>query len=103
VRTLAGLVKRGELKVPRDISTVNFDQHPEVAQWLGDVEPTLIEMPLRPMGRKLAELARHIVDERAKPAPAQDVLLNQAADGQPRNTVTIVPCSLREGQSVATA
>src|SRR5439155_16422213 len=40
------LVRDRGLLVPRDLSIVSFDQHPSMAMWLGNVNPTSINMPL---------------------------------------------------------
>jgi LacI family transcriptional regulator len=80
---LAPLIQSGELVVPRDLSVVTFDQQPGVAAKLGNVRPTTITMPLHEMGTKLAHMARHLID------------------GETIDTVTTLPCSLIEGESVA--
>jgi DNA-binding LacI/PurR family transcriptional regulator len=65
------------------VSIVNFDQHPECAGWLGGVKPTTVELPLREMGRRLAGMARAIVEG------------NEVAP------TTCLPCTLSQGGSVA--
>ncbi len=84
LRHLAPLVQSGKLRVPRDVSIVNFDQHPECAGWLGGVKPTTVELPLREMGRRLAGMARAIVD------------------GTEVAPLTSLPCTLSHGASVGT-
>jgi LacI family transcriptional regulator len=81
---LAPLVAAGELRVPQDVSVVTFDQHPDNGRWLGGIEPTVVELPLREMGRRLAEMAREVVD------------------GKPLARTTSLACTLREGASVRT-
>ncbi|MGB7158737.1 MAG: GntR family transcriptional regulator [Tepidisphaeraceae bacterium] len=83
LRHLAPLIQAGKLRVPRDVSIVNFDQHPECAAWLGGVTPTVVELPLRDMGRKLAEMGRALLD------------------GKELDKVTQLPCTLAAGNSVA--
>jgi DNA-binding LacI/PurR family transcriptional regulator len=75
-------MRDGRLRVPQDLSIVTFDQRPDVAAHLGGVQPTMIELPLRAMGRRLAEMARQIVD------------------GQSVQS-TSLPCTISEGGSVA--
>lgn len=48
---------RHRLDIPRSLSTVSFDQSPEVSTWLGLAHPTTIAMPLQRMGRELARAA----------------------------------------------
>jgi len=79
----APLIQSGELVVPRDLSVVTFDQHPGVAARLGNVQPTTISMPLQQMGARLAQMARSLID------------------GETVDSVTTLPCSLTEGESVA--
>jgi DNA-binding LacI/PurR family transcriptional regulator len=79
---MAGLVRAGEVRVPGDVSVVNFDQHPVVREWLGGVRPTVVALPLREMGRELARMAR------------------RAATGEAVEKVTYVRCRLEEGESV---
>jgi DNA-binding LacI/PurR family transcriptional regulator len=78
---LRELIRRGKISVPRDLSTVNLDQCPDVADWLG-VQPTHVAIPLRDMGRELARIGRCIVDN------------------QPVPLATVLPCVLHEGESV---
>ena len=80
---LAPLVQSGELVVPRDLSVVTFDQQPGVAGKLGNVPPTTVSIPLHEMGVRLAHMARNLID------------------GETVDTVTTLPCSLVEGESVA--
>jgi LacI family transcriptional regulator len=79
---LAELVKGGEVSVPGDLSVVNFDQHPRVAEWLGGVKPTVMALPLREMGRELAKLAR------------------QVSGGGEVEKVKFLSCVLERGESV---
>ena len=80
---IAPLVKGGAVRVPRDVSVVTFDQHPDAASWLGGVEPTVVRLPLRQMGQQLARLARACVD------------------GEPIAPATVLPCELKLGASVS--
>jgi len=81
--SLAPLVKSGAVRVPRDLSVVTFDQHPDAIEWLGGVEPTVVQLPLRDMGRALARMARACVD------------------GQDVPPATVLPCELKTGASVS--
>jgi len=83
LKSLAPLVHSGKIRIPRDLSVVSFDQHPESAAWLGGVRPTTVELPLRAMGRRLAEMARQIVEGETVQS-------------------TYLPCTLSAGASVAT-
>jgi DNA-binding LacI/PurR family transcriptional regulator len=80
---LAPLVQSGELVIPRDLSVVTFDQQPGVAGKLGNVAPATVSIPLHAMGVRLAHMARNLID------------------GETVDTVTTLPCSLVEGESVA--
>jgi LacI family transcriptional regulator len=64
---LQRLIASGRLSVPRDLSIVTFDQHPEVKRWLGGVRPATIELPLRQIGRTVASMARQFVDGQKVP------------------------------------
>ncbi len=76
---------RGEHSRARDVAIISFDQHPESAAWLGGVKPTIVELPLREMGRRLAQMARAIVD------------------GKEVARTTTLPCTLSHGASVEAA
>jgi len=78
---LRSLIRREKISVPRDLSTVNLDQSPDVGEWLG-VEPTVVSIPLREMGRELAHLGRRIIEN------------------EPVSLATTLPCRLQEGESV---
>jgi LacI family transcriptional regulator len=80
---MAPLIRAGKLRIPQDLSVVNFDQHGACAEWLGGIAPTVVELPMRQMGHRLAEMARQIVDGRQFPQ------------------TTWLPCTLREGAAVA--
>ncbi len=81
VRHLRPLIRSGLVRVPRDLSVVHFDQCADTKIWLEDVKPTVVEIPVRGMGRQLALLAREI------------------ADGKEVAKVTKLPCELRWGES----
>jgi DNA-binding LacI/PurR family transcriptional regulator len=83
MEALAALINTGEIKVPRDLSVISFDQHPSISTWLGNISPTTINMPLHEMGRRLAEMACQVVQ------------------GQELESIVSLPCSLQEGDSVA--
>ena len=76
------LTGRDGLHIGEDLSVVIYDQHPEAAGWLGGVKPTVIAPPLYEMGRTIAEFAR------------------RAVEGQEVPSLTVLPCSLIEGNSV---
>jgi LacI family transcriptional regulator len=80
---LSELIRSGKLSVPRDLSVISFDQHQGMTQWLGNVKPTTVNMPLRAMGRRLAHMARSV------------------ADHQSIEEVVTLPCDFVEGDSVA--
>ena len=73
--------KAQELKLHSVV--VTFDQQPNVAAKLGNVSPATVSIPLHDMGVKLAHMARNLID------------------GETVDTVTTLPCSLVEGESVA--
>ena len=58
---LGGATRALGWAIPRDLSVVGFDPHPQAAEWLG-VRPTLVRLPLREMGRRIAGLARGLAD-----------------------------------------
>ncbi len=74
------LLASGRLSIPRDLSLIGFDQDPQWVNHLG-VNPVTVTLPFREMGRRLATMARAIVEGR----PAES---------------SVVPCELREGDSV---
>jgi DNA-binding LacI/PurR family transcriptional regulator len=78
---LRSLVRRGKISVPRDLSTINLDQSPDVADWIG-VQPTHVSIPLKQMGRELGRMGRRIIEN------------------EPVSLATALPCTLVEGQSV---
>ena len=80
---LSQLIQQKRLKVPEDLSVITFDQHPGLTNWLG-VLPTCLKMPLIEMGRRLAHMARDIVN------------------GKPVEPSISLPCQLVEGESVKT-
>jgi LacI family transcriptional regulator len=85
VATLGHLVARGRLQIPRDLSVVHFDQHPDAGRWLGVPTSATVALPLEAMGRRMAEMAR------------------QVADGQSLgSTVTEIPCQWTPGESILT-
>jgi LacI family transcriptional regulator len=85
VRHLQPLLRSGRLRVPEDLSIVHFDQCPETQVWLEGLTPTVVEIPVREMGRHLAHLAREL------------------ADGREVAKVTKLPCEIRPGSSVVPA
>ena len=76
------LIDLDGLNIPQDISVVTVNQDPKVEAWLGGVKPTIIELPLRETGLKIAEYA---------------VML---AQGKSIPDNTPLPCKLVEGDSV---
>ena len=70
------------LHVGEDLSVIVYDQHPEVTGWLGGVKPTVIAPPLYEMGKLMAEFAR------------------RAVEGQEIPPLSVLPCTLIEGDSV---
>jgi DNA-binding LacI/PurR family transcriptional regulator len=61
---LALLVRGGQLRVPDDLSLVQFDQAFDVAN--RDIEsPTCIALPIREMGQRLIEVARRAINQEA--------------------------------------
>jgi len=81
VLPLRSLIRRGKISVPGDLSVVNMDQCPDVADWLG-VQPTCVAIPLREMGKELARMGRRLIHN------------------EPVAMATALPCVLQEGQSV---
>lgn len=79
---IARLIERGRLSVPRDLSLVTFDRHTTMYQQLFGFEPTIVELPLKEMGRRLAAMAREV------------------HEGRPVEQRTNLPCRIVEGGSV---
>ena len=77
------LIDLDGLRIPEDLSVVTVNQDPKVEVWLGSVHPTIIELPLRATGLKIAEYAR------------------MSAQGKSIPNNTPLPCTLAEGDSVA--
>ncbi|MEM7808000.1 MAG: LacI family DNA-binding transcriptional regulator [Planctomycetota bacterium] len=80
-RLLSIAVNQAGLRVPDDLSVISFDQNPLVDAWFG-MSMTTVELPLREMGRRLAEMARR---------------LHEGLDVPDR---TLLSCTLREGSSI---
>jgi DNA-binding LacI/PurR family transcriptional regulator len=85
VQSIASLVADNRLRVPHDLSVVNFDQcwHVRPLSPYTGLHPTVVALPLEEMGRQLARMAR------------------QAADGQPVSAPAPLPCTLIEGNTVS--
>ena len=82
IRTVEALTASGELRIPQDLSLISFDLvEYEIVRPLGLV-PTTVELPLRQIGRRLAQMAR-------------ELKMHQAVDN-----LTVLPCNLVPGQSV---
>jgi LacI family transcriptional regulator, repressor for deo operon, udp, cdd, tsx, nupC, and nupG len=82
VPCLAYLVQRNRIRIPKDLSVITFDQHPNVSTWL-NCQPTCLKMPLVEMGRRLAHMAHEVTS------------------GRILEPVTELPCELVLGESVA--
>jgi DNA-binding LacI/PurR family transcriptional regulator len=83
VRSLHVLIKNGELRIPRDLSIVSFDQaYSEHSTYL-EMEPTVVALPLKEIGQTVTRFARQLAEGQAVPAR------------------TFLPCRLIAGQSVA--
>lgn len=83
VQHLRPLLRAGRVRVPQDLSVIHFDQCPETQSWLQGLRPSIVEIPVREMGRRLARMARAF------------------ADGEDMAAVTKLPCNLRHGDTVA--
>lgn len=84
VEALGPLVRKG-LRIPQDLSLVVIGQDDAVPGWLGGVRPTVVELPLREIGRRAGRMARQLVETGEIPM------------------VTTIPCTLDPGHSVASA
>ncbi len=78
------LTGHGGLSVPDDLSVIVSDQHGELDNWLGGVRTTTVKLPLYETGKSLVAMARRLADGRDVPE------------------VTMLPCTLVEGDSVRT-
>ena len=66
------LCREGRFRVPEQFSLVTTEQDLPKSHWLGGMRLSQVRFPLREMGRKVAELARFVVDQEV--APGQIVL-----------------------------
>ena len=82
---IAGLVETRRIRVPQELSLVSFDQMWDLSPWAGVLKPTVVALPLREIGRKLAEMGRGILDGQAPVSPP------------------LIACTLAEGNTVAAA
>lgn len=80
MHALDGLVRGGQLDVPREVSVVSFEQDYARRRWLGLAQPTTVVFPLREMGRRLAEMAR--ASHRGETLPRSTVLRAVLLQGQ---------------------
>lgn len=87
-RTLGEAVRKGQLRIPEDLSVVCFDQNYEDYSQYLHRRPTVVALPLVEMGRALARMAGIV--HRAK-------LQREQAQVE---TIAL-PCMLSEGDSVA--
>ncbi|PAW76106.1 MAG: hypothetical protein B9S32_16515 [Verrucomicrobia bacterium Tous-C9LFEB] len=79
------LLREGKLRIPEDLSLIAFDYRSDVYRDVfGALTPTVVDLPLFEMGKKVVELACHY----------------KAGNSLPERT--LVPCVLKEGQSVRT-
>jgi len=78
------LVTRGGLSIPDDLSLVCIDQTPDLAERLG-VKPTVVCLPLDPIGRGLFEAAESLTLNSSPEIAYRDVR---------------IPCRLESGSSV---
>jgi DNA-binding LacI/PurR family transcriptional regulator len=76
------LMAARRLHVPHDLSIVSFEQERGPSRWAGALRPTWVDLALPEIGCRVAHLARNLADKRAVPDK------------------TVVPCCLREGDSV---
>ncbi len=83
VRTLGLLVKAGEVRIPQTLSVVSFDQTWAEYQIYMGLRPTIVELPLREMGKRTALIAKRL------------------AAGEQVDEQLPVPCRIVEGESVA--
>ena len=56
------LTRDGDVRIPDDLSVISLDQKPDVAGWLGGVQPTVVEVPLKEIGQTVAEYARRVAE-----------------------------------------
>lgn len=54
--------RRVGLSIPGDLSVIAFDPHPSATRWLGVEELSLIRLPLKAMGRRIAEIGRALAE-----------------------------------------
>lgn len=81
--SLLPVLRSSELHIPGDLSVVCFDQIWAPEAWLDVGRPTLVELPLAELGLHLVRLARQSIDGLALTPPSP------------------LPCTLREGATVA--
>lgn len=66
------LARDRRIRIPDQLSLISMEQDIGKAQWLGGMKLTYVQFPMREMGRRLAEMARALVEQET--APAQVVL-----------------------------
>lgn len=70
VSLLGPLVRDGQVRVPQDLSVIAFDQfYADYTAWMGAGKPTVVELPLEQVGRRLGELAAEVVAGRPPAQP----------------------------------
>ena len=77
------------IRIPDDLSVISLDQKPDVAGWLGGVQPTRVEVPLKEIGRTVAEYARRLAEGRRfrKPRRMPTSWFMEKASGRTRRCV----------------
>lgn len=83
VRILSRLIKAGELRIPETMSLISFDQIWTDYQIHLGLRPTIVELPLREMGKRTAVMAKRL------------------AAGENVEEQCALPCTIVEGESVA--
>lgn len=87
-RALSEALRKGKIRVPQDLSLVFLDQHYEDYSRYLHRRPTAVLLPLVEVGRTLARLAVAAHGARK-------------LGGPPPPPLTVLPCGLAEGDSVA--
>ena len=67
MRCLDTLVRSGRVDVPGELSVVSMEQDQRHRRWLGTADADLLHMPMREIGRKLAEYAAALAAGRSVP------------------------------------
>lgn len=65
MQVAGSLVQSQRVQIPRDLSLLSFDQHPEAPFWMQGQQPATVALPLEEIGRELTNLSLAMIQGRA--------------------------------------